>query len=342
MDSTTLFFSAMEAYSKDEFQLAATQFGELFDSPLELEFFLSDEQLFQAYYSFAHLLYESHREYNMVLALLEKAIVLDPQIEHAYLLQGLCYKALTLYSESFSSIEQAISCCPRPEYYVLLADILECKGEPFEIVASFLKKALKLNPDYEEAHYLLGEGLFFEVEDFLEAEYHLVRAIEIDEGYGLAHNILGQLYKKKAVDAVYLDQVEFNFYLDKSITHLEKSIHVGDFDIFTFAHLHNSYWMKKNLRKAHEVGSEMIKRFPENAEAYWMYAQFCAETSSTTDFAEGLFKKAIELEPNCSDGYMCYGRALLNWERASEARLQFEQASILGESEAHFFLGDER
>ena len=55
-----------------------------------------------------------------------------------------------------------------------------------------LRKALKVDPNYEEAHYNLGYIYRLNGKAKL-AEKHLRRAIEIDRKYSLAYAELGQL-----------------------------------------------------------------------------------------------------------------------------------------------------
>ena len=90
------------------------------------------------------------------------------------------------------------------------------------------------------------------------------------------------------------------------------------------------YWATRQQRKAEKQAKTAMARFPRSSVMHRTYAEFLNSTGAVRERVEYLFQKAIELDPDDSITYFCYGKALLSWEEWSESRSMLEKADQLG------------
>ena len=77
-------------------------------------------------------------------------------------------------------------------------------------IQKHLEKAIKVNPEYSEAHYELGI-IFSEKKEYKLAKQHLLKVTKIDPDFAMAYFHLALLYKK------FKDNKKSKEYLKKSI-----------------------------------------------------------------------------------------------------------------------------
>ena len=135
------------------------------------------------------------REYDQAIYLLDKALKIDPQNTHIYLLKGNIYnqqgimgKASDMYKNVIKINSQSI------EAYNNLGVIQKKLGNYNEAVKMF-KNALQYAPDREDIHYNLG-NLYKINGNFLEAIDEFKKCLNINPNYNLVYNNLGITYEK--------------------------------------------------------------------------------------------------------------------------------------------------
>jgi tetratricopeptide (TPR) repeat protein len=168
-----------------------------------------------------------------------------------------------------------------PVTWVLLGEVLDRRGRHAEAVAC-LRKALKIDPDYEEAHYNLGYWYRSKGKLTL-AEKHLKRAIEIDPRYARAYGELGQLVsqqKSRTKEAVRL---------------LQKAVTYNPEDHWSRAYLANGLWALRKLKAAKEQYLRLIEHWPDSPLPYRWYGDFLAQESKDRGKAEPYFQLASEI-----------------------------------------------
>ena len=114
-----------------------------------------------------------------------------PRVHLAHWVIARSYAELGRWMMAERFYPQSLAIKQSPIAWVLLSSVLNRLGRIDER-DKCLRKALKVDPDCEEAHYNLG--CIYKMKGKLSlAEKHLKRAIEIDPKYALAYAELGQL-----------------------------------------------------------------------------------------------------------------------------------------------------
>ena len=186
-----------------------------------------------------------------------------------------------------------------------------------------LRKALKVDPDYDEAHYNLGY-IYRWKGKFALAEKHLRRAIEIDPKYALACAELGQLLSKDRPK-------EALGFLRKGLKHNPK-------DGWSIAYLANALWKLRKLKAADEQYRRLLELWPNEAMPNWCYGDFLASNRKDSSTAERYLRKAVEIEPRNQWANYYLGKHLFCWDRDEDARNFLTTATRLGHSKARELL----
>lgn len=188
-----------------------------------------------------------------------------------------------------------------------------------------LRKALEVDPDYDEAHYNLGYS-YRKDGKFPLAEKHLKRAIEIDPKYQLAYAELGAMLtgqKDRAKEAV---------------GYLKCAIDLNSDDGWSIAYLANALWRLRKLKAAEEQYRRLLELWPTNPLPYWCYGDFLASERNDAVTAEWYLRKAIEIEPKSEFTNYYLGKHLLYWDREEEAKRFLTNAARLGHAKARELL----
>jgi len=121
----------------------------------------------------------------------QKSMALEPSVGVLTSL-GVAQLELGLTEDARASLEQAVRIDPDYEesYYNLGLSYRET--EPSRAIDLF-EKAVKLDPEYAQAHRELGWALSRLKEQDAEAEYHLRKAIELNDEDGWAYIYLGNI-----------------------------------------------------------------------------------------------------------------------------------------------------
>ena len=143
---------------------------------------------------FSSLLFDQ-RKFKEAIHVARQIIRRRPRVYLAQCVIASSYVELDRWALAERFYRQALAIKQTPFVWVLLAYVLDRRGQHHKAV-NCLRKALKVDPDYEEAHYNLG--CFYKFKGKLAlAEKHLKRAIEIDRRYASAYAELGQLLSQR-------------------------------------------------------------------------------------------------------------------------------------------------
>lgn len=177
--------------------------------------------------------------------------------------------------------------------YCILGTVLSALGRKQEATECF-EAALALEPDYEEAHYNLG--LSEKDTNSLLAERHLLKAIEFDPRYSLAHRELGWVLNKQNDDV----RAEY---------HLRRAIELDSNDEWTRIYLGNLLWKRGDTDAAELEFQNAIELMPNKAYPYWSLANLY-ENQEQWENAAKFYERAVEIDPSDEVAHMNFGRML--------------------------------
>lgn len=247
-----------------------------------------------------------------------------PQAPQAYCVIARSYAELGRWKMAERFYRQSLAIKQEPWTWLLLGTALDRLGRHDE-AEECLRKALKVDPDYEEAHYNLGY-IHKKKGNFALAEKHLRRAIEIDPKYAFAFAQLGELLagqKNRTKEAVRC---------------LSNAVDLDPNDGWSMAFLANELWKLRRLKAAEDQHRRLIKLWPNNSISYWSYGDFLAYETRGGSTAEWYFRKAIEIEPENQWANYHFGKHLFYQDRKEEAKRLLEKAARSGLSKARELL----
>ena len=179
-----------------------------------------------------------------------------------HLFKGVAYYDKDMYDEAIAEYKKAIKINPNyAEAHCVLGLVYAYKGGMFDEAIAEYKKAIEINPNYAEAHYNLGavyrrKGMF----DEAIAEYK--KAIEINPNLAEAHDSLGLAYFRKGM-------------YNEAIAEYKKAIEIDPEFAKTHYYLALAYYYKKMYKlaieqcdKAIELGYKAGPKFLEDLKPY--------------------------------------------------------------------------
>lgn len=267
----------------------------------------------------ASLLYDEGK-WRDAIRVAREVIRKSPRIYLAHLVIAQSYAELGRWQVAERFYRKSLAIKPSSISLVLLADILG-RLRRMEESEECLRKALRLDPDYEEAHYNLGY-IYRMKGKFALAEKHLKRAIKIDRKYGLAYAELGQLLARRK------DRTK------ESASLLKRAIYYDPNDGWSRAYLANALWTLRKLKAAEEQHRKLIELWPDDPLSYWSYGTFLAYESNDRSTAERYLRKATELDPKGESSNYYLGKHLLDWGREAEGKSFLKKAARLGHTQA--------
>ncbi|HEU4507716.1 MAG TPA: tetratricopeptide repeat protein [Pyrinomonadaceae bacterium] len=247
-----------------------------------------------------------------------------PTFSFSYVVIARSYAELGRWKLAERFYRQSLALKQEPWVWVLLAKALDRQGRHDE-AEECLRKALKVDPDYDEAHYNLGY-IYRAKGKLALAEKHLRRAIEIDPNYGLAYAELGQLLMGQ------------NGKTNEAVSCLRKALHHNPDDGWSRAYLANALWRLRKLKAAEEQYRRLMEIWPNHSLPYWTYGYFLAAERKDNSTAERYLRRAVEIEPNGAQTHYHLGKHLLLTDRVEEAKRFITKAARLGDSRARELL----
>jgi tetratricopeptide (TPR) repeat protein len=152
-----------------------------------------------------------------------------------------------------------------PVYSALGSALL--KMEQFASSRAAFEKAIELEPEFEEAHYLLGEAIrmdpaYPQDEKWTQGLAAYREAVRLDGNYQLAWQALGLLLSKKSQT------------LAEGIAALDRAVALDPADGWSYIFLANAYWKSENIDKANQCYIAAINAFPGDQYFQDCYREF--------------------------------------------------------------------
>jgi tetratricopeptide (TPR) repeat protein len=201
------------------------------------------------------------------------------------------------YEAAESYLRRACEIDESPAGFTLLGVALRHTGKDLDAEEAY-RRAIRINPEYEEAYYNLGVLLRFDRPS--EAQPLFRTAIELDPDYACAHRELGFLLTSHGADP-------------KTEGHLRKAIELDPRDGWAHIYLGSYLWRCTDVEGALAEFRIAEELEPGWAVPLWSLGNIYECEFKDLDLAQSLFERALELDPE--DGV-----ALTNLGRLSKKR----------------------
>ena len=172
---------------------------------------------------------------------------------------GVAYDRAGQSEKGILIIKESLDKNPRANGYCILADVY-LKNNMYKEAKWACEKAIKLEPDFEEAYYLFGEAL--KPESSEKAIEYYRKAIKLDSNYQLAWQALGRELTAKE-DTI-----------DEGIKSLKRAIELDPEDGWAQIYLANALWRTGKIQEADKWYKSAIKIYPEFAQLRKWYNEF--------------------------------------------------------------------
>ncbi|HEX8280388.1 MAG TPA: tetratricopeptide repeat protein, partial [Chthoniobacterales bacterium] len=191
------------------------------------------------------------------------------------------------------------------------------------------EEALRLEPNYAEAHYNLGNA-FFRTGQLERARTHYERALQINPRIAVAHTNLGILLSDNGDEA-------------NAIKHFEEAVKIEPRAVVAQQRLSEALVRQGRTAEAvqHFDAAAKINPASTQSDAQNEIALALLRQGRAPE-AIAQAKRTIEANPNNSAAYTNYGIILAELRQADEAMAQFEKALELDPSnaQAHYNVGN--
>lgn len=239
------------------------------------------------------------------------AIELAPKIRIPYDQLGLLHLHQNNLETAIDYFEQSLAIKGKPGIYSLLGVAQNRLGMTAAARESY-EKALKLDPDYEEACYNLGTTFTEEQPDKAIALFQ--KAIELDPEYACAYRELGWVQRQKGQ----FTSAEYN---------LRKAIKLDDQDGWAYIYLGNLMDIQEDFASAEEAFKLAIKVWPDESISHWSLGDLYWDQGRTQE-AKSLYERAVELETDNSEANFRLGLLLKELGEFTEAKFYLEQTLV--------------
>jgi Tfp pilus assembly protein PilF len=220
--------------------------------------------------------------------------LMTKELAEAYCFIGATYMRTSDDKLAEQNLRRALELDPSfDEAMYNLAEVIRCscsEAAPREAVELY-RKSLEIDPDYADAYRGLA-FVFYKATQFEAAEDHARRALKLDANDWAAHTILGRILKRKK-----------KFRAAKA--ELERGAELGARRYDAQSALASFYDQHGSLREAAEAYRKCLALEPENIWANRRYGAVLADMGKTIE-ARVFFKRALALDPQDekSKGYL--------------------------------------
>ncbi len=200
------------------------------------------------------------------------------------------------------------------QYYPIvsnnLGSIFEQQRKLDAAVESY-QQALKLKPDYAEAHYNLGNVR--KKQGFLEAAVESYqRALELQPNYAQAHNNLGNVFQEQG-------------FLDVALKSYQQALNIKPDYAQAYDNLGNVLLQKGKLEEAVESFQQALNIKPELPSAHHNLGN-ALKLQGKLEAAVNSYEQAISLNPNFAEVYQNLGNTLYEQGNLEAAIESYHQA----------------
>ena len=314
-----LFDAAIKAEDEGKFEKARL----LYEQSIR-----ADKNSFGSRLRLAGLLWGEQHKYKEAIKITRLIVKRWPKTM-AYLILGNSYMELGRFVQAEKTWRQSLAIKATPEAYFFLGFTLTELNRNDEAIACY-KKAIKLDPNYDEAHYNLGCRYKLQGQYTL-AEKHLRKAIVIDSKYARAYAELGMVLLKGERDKEKIKA---------AVRILQKSIRLDQNYGWSHMYLANALWRLGRRKAADEQYRKVIELWPHYSLSYWCYGGFLADLGKDISLVESYLRKAVELDPQDEVANYWLGKSLLKWNRKHEAKKYLKKAMRLGYETAAILFTD--
>ncbi len=211
-----------------------------------------------------------------------------------------------------SYLNRALEIEPTAYGFCLLGVSLASVGKDQQAEDAYVA-AIKIDPSREESHYNLGV-LLRDVRP-AEAQRHLEKALELDPDYSAAHRELGFLFSRQKRGPI----AEY---------HLRRAIEIEPKD--SWAHTYLGAYLEKagdlsSAAREYELASQFA---PSRAFPVWALGDL-QEGRGKLDVAQALYEKALNLEPDSIAANKSLGRLLMKRGQSELAKEYFDRVAFL-------------
>ncbi len=238
-----------------------------------------------------------------------QAIELAPDFVAPYVVLGIFYLENSDYASALIYLQKSLALEESAATYTLLG-VVQANLGMTETARWSYKKAIHLDPQYEEAYYNLA--LTFRNEQPAEALSLFERALELDPDYEQAHRELGYTLRK-------LDR-----FLEAE-THLRHALELDSSDGWAHIYLGNVLWAIGDLLSAEQSFKRAIETWPDSSIPYWSVAHFY-EYQNRREESEFYYGKALQIDPWDEESNLKFGLYLKDRGDDSKAREYLERA----------------
>lgn len=128
-------------------------------------------------------------------ALFDQAIEKDPNFARAYLYRAFSGGGYKVYRDNLSKAVELIEMVSEGEKHEILYSEAFADNDGVKEKVE-LDKLLELFPNDKRVHDLAGNYYFYTVQDYVKAEMHYKKVIELDPNFAPTYNSIGYMYKE--------------------------------------------------------------------------------------------------------------------------------------------------
>ena len=251
------------------------------------------------------------------IALFRKAVAIKPTLLPTHLNLGFALMSLGQSDAAEESLRHVITLMPEHTAPLQHAAALQALGViaaqrgDFPDAENLLRHALKLNPDYVDAHINLG-NLLQQVKRLYEAEASYRRVLEMQPNYPNAHYNLGILL----VEAKRLREAEASF---------RRALELKPDYVDAHNNLGSLLQQDNRLPEAEASYSRALELNPDYVDAHNNLADLFLQTNRLPE-AEAAYRRVLELKPDYVDAHFNLGNLLMEANRLSDAESSYRRA----------------